>query len=151
MSTDNSSKSNIIIRSDLIKTDSQTLSVGNNKLISTEPEKVKQEKEALGPLKILSCIIPTDIIFRFCINPLEIARVRISRDLMSCSPTNCASPSGMPDACNRCLPTRSVPKVIYHIGKHEGANVLLNGFGASIKTGLVRSGIFYPLYEYGNF
>lgn len=111
----------------------------------------KVEKAALGPLKILSCIIPTDIIFRTSINPLEIARVRISKDLMSCSPSNCGSFNGQPMSCNRCLPTRSVPGVIYHIAKNEGGRVLLNGMQASMKTGLVRSGIFYPLYEYGKY
>ena len=123
----------------------------NNKKGQLSQAPIKKEKPALSPLQILSCVIPTDLIFRIAINPLEIARVRISKDLMSCTPSSCASPNGKPISCPHCLPTRSVPGVIYHIARNEGANVLLNGLQAGMKTGFIRGGIFYPLYEYGKY
>lgn len=108
-------------------------------------DEVQTEQKALGYFKILSCIIPTDVVYRLAINPLEIARVRICKDMVVGFPEK----SGLSAKSSKALPTRSVTGVIRHIGKYEGPNVLLNGIGASLKTGLVRSAIFYPLYEYG--
>jgi hypothetical protein len=118
MNRGENTKAKLIDTSLLNKSDSRSIIKGlKPEKLSLKPEKFQKEKPALSPFKILSCIIPTDLVFRFTINPLEIARVRISKDLMSCSPSNCASLTGEPISCARCLPTRSVPGVIFHIGK----------------------------------
>ena len=105
----------------------------------------------LSPIRRLSCIWPTDIAFRYVVNPLEIARVRVSKDLLTCAPGDCGSPDRKPVNCSRCLPTRNVPALIFHIARREGWMVLLTGIQSNLKMGFVRSGIFYPLYEFGKF
>ena len=77
----------------------------------------------------------SDVFYSISNNPLEILTSRISRDLA----VNTES---------RTLPSHSITKVFKHLYKHEGASVFLNGMTASMKMGVISSGLFFPIYEY---
>lgn len=77
----------------------------------------------------------SDTIYAITNNPVEILTSRISRDLAVSKE-------------NRNLPSHSLHKVFKFLYKNDGPSVFLNGITASIKMGVISSGLFFPIYEY---
>jgi len=103
----------------------------------------------LSPYQILGCSLLADVIFRTTINSIEVVKVRITKDLLFCKPSKCKF-FGQEDIsqCKRCLPTRDTTKALFYLWKRDGRGLFFNGLKDKIGAGFIRSGSFFPIYEY---
>lgn len=103
----------------------------------------------LSSYQILGCSLLADFIFRTTINSIEVVKVRITKDLLFCKPKTCKF-FGMVDVseCKRCLPKRTTIGALKYLWKKDGRGLFFNGLKDKIGAGLVRSGSFFPIYEY---
>jgi hypothetical protein len=103
----------------------------------------------LSPHQILACSLVSDVIFRVSINPIEVAKVRVSKDLIFCKPQTCEF-FGAEDLsqCRKCLPSRKLGRSMLYLWRTDGIGLFYNGLMDKIGAGLVRSGSFFPIYEH---